>query len=178
MEYQGFYSQMQGAPDWVRDFISQKSGFQGGVWHDQSDIYQTYRPMIANAQNTYGDAFNNPHFLKRGMNDFSDYNPFFDQGASGTVMPSGVQEGFNWSYNPFTGLDGVDSNLNYLDHYWNHNKDAFKGYKSGNAGDVAHYDRMTGPGDYTDSERRFLAEVNNARAREELMRIRRMYEGY
>lgn len=111
---------------------------QANFYADQwTDISRQYAPEVQNLVQQYGqEAVNNPAFMRKGGVNFQEFNPFDHQNKSGTVGP-----GFNWEFNPFTGLSGVDQGLDYLRHYTTHHEAARKGAQDGVAGDQAFFSR-------------------------------------
>lgn len=139
--------QGQKTPDWYQDFVMQTGPQQGqaGWYADQwTDIARQYQKPLQNIQNQYGmEAVNNPAFLQAGKNDFTQFNPFEAGDDFGSVA------GFDWQWNPFTGLKGVDQGLDYLGHYITHSDAAMKGAQKGVSGDRSFFARY---GMYPDSQ--------------------------
>lgn len=173
----GFQSQFQGAPEWVQNYL-QTAGNQRNL--DVSDIYSEYSPQFQQAQQQYGDAFYNPAFLQNKGMDFSSYNPFQDQGQSGQVGQ------FGWEWNPFSGLSGdVEGGMEYLQHFMDHGKDAWKGALDGKQGDLNFFsqyapghDSLWEVGKGYNYDARSQAMQGAQTDYNKLLEIQKMYGGY
>jgi len=118
-----------GSPTWFQDFTQQSGPQQGqaGYYADQyTDIANQYGGQLAGIGQQYGqDALYNPAFLRTpGFDGYQNYNPFDDQGASGTIGQG--QQKYDWEYNNFSGLSDMSGALDYLGHYSTHGDAARK----------------------------------------------------
>jgi len=128
-----------GSPTWFQDFTQQSGPQQGqaGYYADQyTDIANQYGGQLAGLGQQYGqDALYNPAFLRaQSFDGYQNYNPFDDQGASGTIGDNGFDpnfQGWDWDYNAFSGLSDMSGAQDYLTHYTTHS-DAARKNQSGN----------------------------------------------
>ena len=140
-----------GSPTWFQDFTQQSGPQQGqaGYYADQyTDIANQYGGQLAGLGQQYGqDALYNPAFLRaQSFDGYQNYNPFDDQGASGSIGVPG--QNWDWNYNAFQGLSGLDGATDYLSHYINNQNDVRKNAKSGaSPGDQQFMRNFTNYGD-------------------------------
>lgn len=169
----GFQQSYQGAPEWLQQYLQQNTqGFE-----DVTDVYNRMQPQIANTFQQYGqESFFNPAFLAAGRNDFKAFDPFSAQNESGSLAG-----GFNWSWNPFQGLTGVNEGLSQIGHYATHGKAAMKGAARGNENDVNFYNRFGGSGSEVEAYGSTNWEGAHGRAMDtynQLLAIQQKYGGY